>query len=166
MSEVERIELRAERLRVLVAAIGEEPTMNAGDTFASGIVPGGFRDYLEGLEYEHVARDLDLACELANLAREIRARQWHSLERLGALIASGKGETPTEKYGSLPRAEIVAATRAMLDLGMGVPAARRGRRRRRARRGLAVPGRRHLAREYGAPECPAGRRAIRASSSA
>ena len=94
MSEVERVELRAERLRVLVAAIGEEPTMDASDTFASGIVPGGFRDYLEGLEYEHVARDLDLACELANLAREIRARQWHSLERLGALIASGKGETP------------------------------------------------------------------------
>jgi len=119
MSEVERVELRAERLRVLVAAIGEEPTMDASDTFASGIVPGGFRDYLEGLEFEHVARDLDLACELANLAREIRARQWHSLERLGALIASGKGETPTEKYGSLPRAEIVAATRAMLDLGWG-----------------------------------------------
>jgi len=119
MSEVERVELRAERLRVLVAAIGEEPTMDASGTFASGIVPGGFRDYLEGLEFEHVARDLDLACELANLAREIRARQWHSLERLGALIASGKGETPTEKYGSLPRAEIVAATRAMLDLGWG-----------------------------------------------
>jgi len=61
MSEVERVELRAERLRVLVAAIGEEPTMDASDTFASGIVPGGFRDYLEGLEFEHVARDLDLA---------------------------------------------------------------------------------------------------------
>ena len=56
MSEVERVELRAERLRVLVAAIGEEPTMNSLDTFLSGIRPGGWREYLDGLVYEPVAR--------------------------------------------------------------------------------------------------------------
>ena len=118
MSE-ERVELRAERLRILVAALGEEPTMDLHDTFASGLVPGGWRYYLEGLEYEHVARDLDLACECSNVARAIRARQWDALERLGALIAAGEGATPGEKFASLPKAEIVAAARAMLDLGWG-----------------------------------------------
>jgi len=93
--------------------------MDAGDTFASGILPGGWRDYLEGLEYEHVARDLDLACECSNLARELRARQWDALERLGGLVAAGEGASPTEKFASLPKAEIVAAGRAMLDLGWG-----------------------------------------------
>ena len=106
----ERIELRAERLRVLVAAIGEEPTMDAGDTFATGLVPGGWRYYLEGLEYEHVARDLELACECSNLARELRARQWAALERLGALTAGRRG-------GALPAPEQLEFARAILELG-------------------------------------------------
>lgn len=83
------VELRAERLRVLLAAIGEEPAMNAEDTFLSGIRPGGWRELLGGLEYEHVALDIELACELANLGRELRAKQWGLLERLGWPDRSG-----------------------------------------------------------------------------
>ena len=112
----ERVELRAERLRVLLAAIGEEPSMNAYDTFASGIRPGGWRELLGGLAYEHVAPDIELACELANLGRELRAQQWDLLERLGSLIAQGEGATPDEKFASLPTAEITEAARCMVEL--------------------------------------------------
>lgn len=39
----EQIELRAERLRVLIAGMGEEPMMNIEDTFASGVSPAARR---------------------------------------------------------------------------------------------------------------------------
>lgn len=119
----ERVELRAERLRVLVAGIGEEPTMNTDDTLTYGPLPGGFAHYLAGLEYEHVAADFELACELANLGRELRARQWAALERLGALLARGEGTTPAAKFASLPPAEITEAARCMLDVWGHWPAA-------------------------------------------
>lgn len=105
----ERVELRAERLRVLLAGMGEEPTMNWDDALASGLTPGGWRELLGGLEYEHVAPDIELACELANLGRDLRARQWELLEQLGALLAG-------TEFGSLPTEHMVAAARLMVEL--------------------------------------------------
>ena len=38
--DYERIEQRGERLRVLISAIGEEPSMDPGECSRDGLVPG------------------------------------------------------------------------------------------------------------------------------
>ena len=108
------VDLRAERLRVLVAAIGEEPTMDVRDTFALGLVPGGWDYYLSDEEWELDAGtlelDVDLAFQCAEVAREIRARQWAALEVQDAVVAAGEG-------GPLPAAQQGRLARAILELG-------------------------------------------------
>lgn len=109
----ERIAVRAERLRVLIAAIGEEPTMNVRDTFAAGLVPGGWEHYMTDamdLDPDAIEADVDLAFECAGVARAVRSRQWTALERADALIAAGDG-------GPLPHAQQGVLARSILELG-------------------------------------------------
>lgn len=110
----DRTELRAERLRVLIAAIGEEPTMDVRDTFALGLVPGGWHYYMADedgvLDEETLDADIDLAYQCAEIAHEIRSRQWVALEVQDAVVAAGEG-------GPLPAAQQGRLARAILELG-------------------------------------------------
>ncbi len=90
----DRIELRAERLRVLVAAIGEAPTI----VFALGLEP------------DDIELDVDLARQCVKLERALRERQWDALEVADAVVAAGKG-------GSLPIQQQGRLARAILELG-------------------------------------------------
>ncbi len=107
----DRLYMKGERLRVLIAAIGEEPTMTIADTFALRLVPGGWVEYMgEYVPAEELKAEVELAFECAAVAREIRARQWAALERADALLAAGGP-------GPLPPAEQGALARAILELG-------------------------------------------------
>lgn len=100
MSDAEPVELRAERLRLFVAVIGEEPNMRAGE---GGFLPGGWTHYLDADETPHdYPEELALAWACAEVAQEYRDRQWAALERFGA--AMGEGDD-------------VAAATAAFDLG-------------------------------------------------
>lgn len=89
MSE-ESVELRAERLRLFVAAIGEEPTMRAYEGADYGMVPGGWSYYMEDAEPVDYPDEHDLAWSCAELAQEVRARQWDALERFCVLHFAGE----------------------------------------------------------------------------
>jgi len=110
----ERIELRAERVRVLVTALGEEPTLSLEDTFAAGLVPGGWGELLSdealNLHPGDVREDVALAIELATVGQEIRARQWDALERVDALVTAGNG-------GPLPILHQMELAGAIIVLG-------------------------------------------------
>jgi hypothetical protein len=107
----ERLHRKAERLRVLIAAIGEEPTMTMADTFALRLVPGGWGEYMnEEVPTEEMKAEIHLAFECAGIARDIRLRQWRALERADALVSAGDG-------GALPPPEQGALARALLELG-------------------------------------------------
>ena len=112
--DADRIELRGERLRVLIAAIGEEPTMGVRDTFALGLIPGGWHYYLadedDVLDDETLDADVDLAIQCAEVAREIRSRQWLALEVQDAVVSAGEGRP-------LPAAQQGRLARAILELG-------------------------------------------------
>jgi hypothetical protein len=107
----ERIAVRCERLRVLIAGIGEEPSLSMQEGFDFGFVPGGWSDYLSdealGLEAGDVNEDVDLALECAALAQEVRARQWAALEEIDSLFHKADGrELPIGDQRDLARAII------------------------------------------------------------
>jgi hypothetical protein len=116
----DRIELRAERLRCLIAAIGEEPTMQLRDTFALGLIPGGWNEYLApeacGSDDDDIEFDIDLAFQCADVAREIRAKQWRALEVADAVLAAGgDGPLPAAEQGRLARAILLLGWATMPD---------------------------------------------------
>jgi len=87
----EGVTFRAERLRVLLAVIGEEPSMDPGESFERGPMPRGWHHYMPsdaaaGLDPGSVRDDVGLAIECANLAKEVRAREWEALECFDALM--------------------------------------------------------------------------------
>jgi hypothetical protein len=99
---VDSTELRAERLRLFVALIGEEPSMRAGEGQQYGFVPGGWTYYMDDAKPGDYPDDFDLAWECATLAHEARDRQWAALEAFGAARAAG---------------DDLAAAAAAVDLG-------------------------------------------------
>lgn len=70
--EADRIAQRAERLAALIALIGEEPSMEPGD---SGLA-GNAAEVLGDMSSEGADADLDLAWECADLGRELREEAW------------------------------------------------------------------------------------------
>jgi len=83
----DEVEVRAERLRVLVAAIGEEPTMRAGE---GPFLPGGWTYYMGDSDpADEFPEDLHLAWECAAVAQDLRDRQWRALQQFGAARAAG-----------------------------------------------------------------------------
>lgn len=98
----ERIEQRAERLRVLTAAIGEEPEMAAGECARYGLVPGGWNDTMRGEDPTAYPDDLHLAWECAELAQAIRTQQWTALQLIG--IAYHAPEPPAALGGMTTQA--------------------------------------------------------------
>lgn len=87
MCSAEPVEVRAERLRLFVAAIGEEPTMRAGE---GPFLPGGWSYYMEPDEQpSDYPEELSLAWECATVAQELRDRQWAALQNFGAARAAG-----------------------------------------------------------------------------
>ena len=93
------VELRAERLRLFIALIGEEPTMRAGE---GGFTPGGWRYYMGDEPAQAYPDEFDLAWTCAELAHELRDREWQALEAFGSAHAAG---------------EQLAAAIAAVDLG-------------------------------------------------
>jgi hypothetical protein len=91
---------RAERLRLFIAAIGEEPSMRIHE---GGFTPGGWHYYINS---DNPAADypdeFNLAWECAELAQDLRDRQWSALEQFGDAYAAG---------------EQLAAAVAAVDLG-------------------------------------------------
>lgn len=87
MSDTEPVEVRAERLRLFVAVIGEEPTMRLGE---GGFAPGGWSYYVEpGTTPSDYPEEFELAWACAEVAQDYRDRQWAALERFGAAMAEG-----------------------------------------------------------------------------
>jgi hypothetical protein len=117
MSYGEPIDLRAERFGVLLAAIGEEPSMRAGEGWEYGLAPGGWTYYMADIEPDEYAPELELAWECAEVAQAIRERQWSALERLGALAAAGEGDDPETRILALDSDRLREAARALLELG-------------------------------------------------
>ncbi len=93
----EPVELRAERLRLFTALIGEEPTMRAGEGQLYGFLPGGWHYYMDDAAPSDFPEDFDLAWACAEVAQEVRDRQWEALEAIGAAFAAGEGATPEER---------------------------------------------------------------------
>jgi hypothetical protein len=85
----DRIRLRAMRLRVFVQGMGEEPSMSVEESWVCSDLPPQWRDLMYdehwGLEEGDVALDMDLAGQLAEVGRKVRARQWRAIERIEAL---------------------------------------------------------------------------------
>jgi hypothetical protein len=98
----EPVEVRAERLRLFVALIGEEPTMRAGEGQLYGFVPGGWSYYMDDAAPQDYPDEFDLAWTCADVAHAVREHQWRSLEAFCAACAAG---------------EEVAAAVAAFDLG-------------------------------------------------
>ena len=108
-----RIETRADRLRVLLLAFGEEPTLSMQNAFAARMIPRGWFEYMGGtlgLEHTDLADDVTLAMQCAALGGEIRDRQWAALERIDALIAQAAS-------GPLPAAQQRELACAFIELG-------------------------------------------------
>lgn len=122
----ERIERRAERLRVLTAAIGEEPEMAAGECARYGLVPGGWNDAMHGDDPTAYPDDLHLAWECAELAQAIRAQQWTAVEVLGAALyapeppAALGGMTTQAGIASEPTRLVSVERRDLLALATAV----------------------------------------------
>lgn len=118
---IERIERRAQRLGVLLLAMGEEPTMDVGDALAARFVPRGWIDLMSdvklGLEPGDLELDVQLASECAALAKEVRARQWTALERLDALLFGGEPGAPMPEGERREPAEAVATLGWNRDAG-------------------------------------------------
>lgn len=115
-------ELRAERLRLFIAAIGEEPSMRAFEGAEYGFVPGGWSYYMEDGDPADFPEDFDLAWECAAVAQDLRDRQWDALEQLGAAFAAGEGATGEERIASMPAEEARRALLAAYRLGWNLPA--------------------------------------------
>jgi hypothetical protein len=81
------VELRAERLRLFIAAIGEEPSMRLHE---GGFVPGGWTYYIGEQSPLDFAEEFNLAWACAELAQELRDRQWQALEQFGEAHAAGE----------------------------------------------------------------------------
>jgi hypothetical protein len=115
------VALRAERLRLFIAVIGEEPTMRAYESATYGFVPGGWDYYMAGDNPADFPDDFHLAWECASLGQEIRDRQWAALQALGAAWAAGDGATAPERIASMPAHEARRALIAAHDLGWHFP---------------------------------------------
>lgn len=98
--------LRAERLRCLVAAIGEEPTMEPMD---NDLLPGGYRELLGDLDYDGADADLDLAAQCTDLARQLRAEAWRWFEFATWLLSCPRVERPISPAGAKGSAGQAAA---------------------------------------------------------
>lgn len=85
----EPVAVRAERLRLFTALIGEEPTMRAGEGQLYGFVPGGWSYYMDTDEPADYPEELSLAWACAEVAQGVRDREWAALERFGAARAAG-----------------------------------------------------------------------------
>lgn len=83
---MESVEVRAERLRLFVALIGEEPTMRAGE---GCFLPGGWSYYMEDATPHDFPEEFDLAWTCAEVAHDLRDREWQALQDFGAARAAG-----------------------------------------------------------------------------
>ena len=113
----EHAELRAERLRVLLAAAGEESVLDPVAGLEGGLP--SLSPAERGLAISASRADCDLASQCINLARELRARQWQALETFLSLIPPGGDEAET-MY--LPRPLALQAAWAALNCGWLWPA--------------------------------------------
>lgn len=93
----EPVELRAERLRLFIAVIGEEPEMKAFEGARYGFVPGGWSYSMDDAAPSDFPEDFDLAWACAEVAQDVRDRQWEALEAIGAAFAAGEGTKPEER---------------------------------------------------------------------
>jgi hypothetical protein len=107
------VELRAERLRLFTALIGEEPAMCAGEGQRYGFVPGGLADAAP----QEYPEDFALAWACAEVAHEVRERQWTALETFGAAWSAGDGSGAVERIRSLPADQARRALLAAYELG-------------------------------------------------
>ena len=88
--EREHTELRAERLRVLLACVGEDVALESLPVLASGLVPLRRGDLV--LLDSASEADRYLADQLIAIAREIRAREWAALSTLLTIVAERPGD--------------------------------------------------------------------------
>ena len=111
------VELRAERLRLFIAVIGEESTMCAGEGLTYGLVPGGWTYSMGQQVPQDFPEEFDLAWSCAEVAQELRERQWHALEDFGAAYSAGEGATVEERIQSMPDDDARRALLAAFALG-------------------------------------------------
>jgi len=116
------VELRAERLRLFIAVIGEESTMCAGEGLKYGLVPGGWTYYMGEQVPQDYPDEFDLAWSCAEVAQDLRERQWRALEEFGAAYSAGAGATAEERIKTMPADDARRALLAAFSLGWQHPA--------------------------------------------
>lgn len=128
------IELQAERLRLLIARLGEEPALPAEEAARLGLAPGGWEHYMSGREPQDFP-DLDaLAHQCAQVAYDVRERGWAALEFLLNVMSAPDAASPADAAGPsgpdagsnspqaavlVPRAQATAV--ALVALGWHLP---------------------------------------------
>jgi hypothetical protein len=103
--------------------------MEPCESFAADQMPWGWNHYMpsdaaSGLDQGTVRDDVGLAIECANLAKEIRAREWAALECFDALmngVPAGAALADPDKRRASRRAAWIGAS-ARLDLRLPIPA--------------------------------------------
>lgn len=105
-------DMRAERLRVLLAQLQGVPAIDAEEAISmTPLTPWG-----SVLAQAITDEDLALASAALNVEAELREEGWASLERLGALVAAGEGSLQ-ERVLSLSGGEFAQAASCVISLG-------------------------------------------------
>lgn len=115
---MDRVRLRAMRLRVFVQGMGEEPSMTVEESWLASDLPPHWRDLMYdehwGLEEGDLALDMDLAGQLAEIGRKVRAREWRAMERIEAL-AHADASLPEDELPAI--GDVLAYERALATVG-------------------------------------------------
>lgn len=103
---------------MLVFGVVREPP---GEALASAVEAGAIT--ADELDTWRDCDDEDIALAQACLVAEFeaRARQWSALERLGAALSNGIGETTDERISTMPEADAREALRSALTLNWDLP---------------------------------------------
>lgn len=111
---------RADRLGVAMLAFGlvrERPLEALRSSAECALLTADELDAWRECDDEDLA--LAQACLVAEF--ELRARQWDALERLGAALSNGSGETTDERVATMPEADAREALRSALALNWDLP---------------------------------------------
>jgi hypothetical protein len=108
-------ELRAERLRILLALFRGAPTVPPSEVVPLELLRvewSRVREFLDSVTDD----DLTLANEILNFEHEYRQREYAALERLLTHVPSGDGSLDT-RLQQLPMPEFAAAAYELVQLG-------------------------------------------------
>jgi hypothetical protein len=106
---------RAERLRVILAACGQEPALNPAEAVKQGLPLLSARDIdlLDGA----TPADLDLANACVAIEIETRATEYQRAEALLAMIPGGADESLSDRLRAIPdRAGFLDAAQLVAEL--------------------------------------------------